>query len=191
MHPFYSLKIIYTAHIENMGLALEKLIGNLLGSLFVPPAGGPQIHFSIGAKDKQSLQPPASATLPVTGQSVAGLFQQLGITNTLTIFSAALTEQKVLFYSSSCARLYAACHALTSLMFPFRYNHDYFPILPASLFKVFSTQKPFIVGVHSSLRDQVTEVVDVIVADLDGGIHSIQVLFCFRCSLFLYLTFFC
>jgi myotubularin-related protein 5/13 len=152
-----------------MNLVLENLIGNLLSCIFVPPAGGPQIHFSIGAKDKQFLQPPASATLPVTGQSVTGLIQQLGINNTLSIFSAALTEQKVLFYSSSYARLYSACHALTSLMFPLRYNHIYIPILPASHFKVFSTQTPFIVGIHSSLRAQVAELMDVIVADLDGG----------------------
>ena len=153
-----------------MGLPLETLIGNLLGCVFVPPAGGPQIHFSIGAKDKQFLQPPSSATLPVTGTSVTRLFQQLGIKNTLTIFSAALTEQKVLFHSSSHARLNAACHALTSLMFPFRYTHVYIPILPASLVEVLSTPTPFIMGVHSSLRGEVAELMDVIVADLDGGI---------------------
>ena len=171
----HSLGIIYTVHIENMGLPLETLIGNLLGCVFVPPAGGPQIHFSIGAKDKQFLQPPASATLPVTGQSVTKLFQQLGIKNTLTIFSAALTEQKVLFHSSSHARLNAACHALTSLMFPFRYTHVYIPILPASLVEVLSTPTPFIMGVHSSLRGEVAELMDVIVADLDGGIITIAI----------------
>jgi len=57
------LGIIYTVHIENMGLPLETLVGNLLGCVFVPPPGGPQIHFSIGAKDKQYLQPPLSPTL--------------------------------------------------------------------------------------------------------------------------------
>lgn len=163
------LGIIYTVHIENMGLPLETLVGNLLGCVFVPPPGGPQIHFSIGAKDKQYLQPPLSPTLPVTGAVVTLLFQQLGIKNVLTVFSAALTEQKVLFHSSSHMRLNEACHALTSLMYPFRYSHVYIPILPASLVEVLSTPTPFIMGVHSSLRNEVSELMDVIVADLDGG----------------------
>lgn len=152
-----------------MGLPLETLIGNLLGCVFVPPPGGPQIHFSIGAKDKQFLQPPASPTFIVTGSTVTRLFQQLGIKNTLTVFSAALTEQKVLFHSSSYARLNEACHALTALLYPFRYAHVYIPILPASLVEVLSTPTPFIMGVHSSLRGEVAELMDVIVADLDGG----------------------
>ena len=163
------LGIIYTVHIENMGLPLETLIGNLLGCVFVPPPGGPQIRFSIGVGDRQCLQPPLSATLPVTGTMVTQLFQALGIKNVLTVFSAALTEQKVLFHSSSYMRLNEACHALISLMYPFRYSHVYIPILPASLVEVLSTPTPFIMGVHSSLRSEVSELMDVIVADLDGG----------------------
>ena len=76
-------------------------------------------------------------------------------------------------------RLNEACHALTSLMYPFRYSHVYIPILPASLVEVLSTPTPFIMGVHSSLRSEVSELMDVIVADLDGGAvtvpESIQV----------------
>jgi len=40
--------------------------------------GGPQIRFSIGADDRQSLQPPISPTLPVTRLAVALLLNQLG-----------------------------------------------------------------------------------------------------------------
>ena len=42
-------------------------------------AGGPQVRFSIGAGDRQSLQPPVVPTLPVTHVAVAMLFQQLGM----------------------------------------------------------------------------------------------------------------
>ena len=50
------LGIIYTVHAENLGLPLETLIGNVLGCVFVPPPGGPQIRFSIGVGDRQCLQ---------------------------------------------------------------------------------------------------------------------------------------
>lgn len=72
------LGTIYTVYIENLPYNLETLIGNLLGCIQIPPAGGPQVRFSIGAGDKQSLQPPQSVSLPVTGNSVYFIFKQLG-----------------------------------------------------------------------------------------------------------------
>lgn len=63
---------------ENFGIPLETLVGNILGCIQVPPAGGPQVRFSIGAGDRQALQPPISPSLPITHTSVNLLFQQLG-----------------------------------------------------------------------------------------------------------------
>lgn len=53
------------------------------------------------------------------------------------------------------------------------YTHVYIPILPAPLSEVLSTPTPFIMGVHSSLQPEISDLMDVIVADIDGG--SIQV----------------
>lgn len=63
---------------ENIGVPLETLVGNILGCIQVPPPGGPQVRFSIGAGDRQALQPPISPSLPVTHTAVNLLFQQLG-----------------------------------------------------------------------------------------------------------------
>ncbi|XP_017780101.1 PREDICTED: myotubularin-related protein 13 isoform X2 [Nicrophorus vespilloides] len=163
------LGIIYTVYVENLNVHLETLVGNILGCIQVPPPGGPQVRFSIGAGDRQALQPPISPSLPVTHTSVNLLFQQLGIRNVLVLFCAIMTEHKILFHSKSYNRLTEACRALTALMYPFRYSHVYIPLLPAALVEVLSTPTPFIMGVHSSLRSEVAELMDVIVADLDGG----------------------
>ncbi|XP_011302109.1 myotubularin-related protein 13 isoform X1 [Fopius arisanus] len=163
------LGIIYTVYVENLGIPLETLVGNILGCIQVPPAGGPQVRFSIGAGDRQALQPPISPSLPITHTSVNLLFQQLGIRNVLVLFSAVMTEHKILFHSASYSRLTEGCRALTALMYPFRYTHVYIPLLPAALVEILSTPTPFIMGVHSSLKQEVSELMDVIVADLDGG----------------------
>nr|XP_022903843.1 myotubularin-related protein 13 isoform X2 [Onthophagus taurus] len=163
------LGIIYTVYIENIGVPLETLVGNILGCIQVPPPGGPQVRFSIGAGDRQALQPPISPSLPVTHTTVSLIFQQLGIRNVLILFCAIMTEHKILFHSKSYNRLTEACRALTALMYPFRYTHVYIPLLPAPLVEVLSTPTPFIMGVHSSLKSEVAELMDVIVADLDGG----------------------
>ncbi|XP_026287376.1 myotubularin-related protein 13 isoform X1 [Frankliniella occidentalis] len=163
------LGIIYTVYVEGLAIPLETLVGNILGCIQVPPPGGPQVRFSIGAGDRQALQPPLSPSLPVTNSSVHLLFQQLGIRNVLVLFCAVMTEHKILFHSKSYARLTDGCRALIALMYPFRYCHVYIPLLPAALVEVLSTPTPFVMGVHSSLKSEVAELMDVIMADLDGG----------------------
>lgn len=131
--------------------------------------GGPQVRFSIGAGDKQALQPPLYATLPVTNSCVYFLFKQLGMKNVLLLYCAAMTEHKILFHSSSYSRLTDSGRALTSLMYPLKYSHPYVPILPAAVLEILSTPTPFIMGIHSSLQNEINDVLDVIVADIDGG----------------------
>lgn len=70
-----------------------------------------------------------------------------------------MTEHKILFHSASYSRLTESCRALTALMYPFRYTHVYIPLLPAALVEVLSTPTPFIMGVHSSLKHEIAELV--------------------------------
>ncbi|CAL1263777.1 unnamed protein product [Larinioides sclopetarius] len=167
------LGIIYTVYIDNIAVPMETLVGNILGCVQVPLPGhyirGPQVRFSIGAGDRQALQPPKFSTIPVTSTTVYQLFEQLGIHNLVSLFCAAMTEHKILFHSSSYSRLTDACHAVTSLMYPFKYSHVYIPLLPSALIEVLSTPTPFLMGVHSSLKGEVLDLLDVIVVDLDGG----------------------
>ncbi|XP_041365406.1 myotubularin-related protein 13-like [Gigantopelta aegis] len=166
------LGIMYTVYVENLQVQLESLVGNILGCVHVPPAGGPQVRFSIGAGDRQALQPPLNPTLPVTNVCVAQIFDELGINNVMTVLFAALTDHKILFTSQSYSRLTDACGAFIALQYPFKYSYVYIPILPVSLLEVLNTPTPFIAGIHSSLRNDAMDLVgplDVIIVDLDGG----------------------
>ncbi|XP_053304996.1 myotubularin-related protein 13 [Spea bombifrons] len=162
------LGLIYTVYVDSLNVPLENLIANLLACI-VPSAGGSQKLFSLGAGDRQLIQTPLCESLPVTGSSAALLFQQLGIQNVLSLFCAVLTENKVLFHSSSFQRLSDASRALESLMYPLKYSYPYIPILPAQLLEVLSSPTPFIIGVHSVFCSEIHDLLDVIIADLDGG----------------------
>lgn len=59
-------------------------------------------------------------------------------------------------------RLTDACHALTALMFPFRYIHIYVPLLPSEIIEVVSSPTPFMLGVHSSARSMCSDLVSVL-----------------------------
>ncbi|XP_057364359.1 myotubularin-related protein 5 isoform X6 [Manis pentadactyla] len=167
-----SLGLIYTIHVEGLSVGLENVIGNLL-TCIIPLAGGSQRTISLGAGDRQVIQTPLADSLPVSRCSVALLFRQLGITNVLSLFCAALTEHKVLFLSRSYQRLSDACRGLLALLFPLRYSFTYVPILPAQLLEVLSTPTPFIIGVNAAFQAETQELLDVIVADLDGGTVTI------------------
>lgn len=117
------------------------------------------MKFSIGGGDRQSIQSPLSSTLPVTGNCVHQFIEQLGIHSCVTLVCAAMTEQKILFHSRSYMRLNDACHALTSLMYPFVYSQVYIPLLPSSLTEFLSSPTPFIMGIHSSLRSEAVDLV--------------------------------
>ncbi|XP_028278937.1 myotubularin-related protein 5 isoform X3 [Parambassis ranga] len=190
------LGLIYTVHVDGLTVPLETVIGNLL-TCIIPIAGGSQIDVSpvcsldkvpqacdwllaclqrtitLGAGDRQVIQTPINDSLPVSGSSVAQLFRQLGIANVLCLFCAALTEHKILFLSSSYQRLTDACRGLLAIMFPLKYSFTYVPILPGKLLEVLSTPTPFIIGVNSFFRSETQELLDVIIADLDGGTVTI------------------
>ena len=121
----------------------------------------------------QVLASPTHPEIPVTGQRVALLFNQLGIRAVLTLFSAILTEQKILFYSQSYSRLTDSCMALVSLIYPLQYSHTLVPVLPSSILEVLSSPTPYIIGVHSVHSEAISELLDVITVDLDGGIVSV------------------
>ncbi|XP_057179765.1 myotubularin-related protein 5 isoform X10 [Triplophysa rosa] len=166
------LSLIYTVHVDGLNVPMETVIGNLL-TCIIPIAGGSQRTITLGAGDRQVIQTPINDSLPVSGCSVALLFRQLGILNVLCLFCAALTEHKILFLSSSYQRLTDACRALLAIMFPLKYSFTYVPILPGKLLEVLSTPTPFIIGVNSLFHSETQELLDVIVADLDGGTVTI------------------
>ncbi|XP_056429026.1 myotubularin-related protein 5 isoform X5 [Hyla sarda] len=175
-----SLGLIYTIHTDGLSISLENVVGNLL-TCTVPVTGGSQSDLeqdgmrtiSLGAGDRQVIQTPICDSLPISNCSVALLFRQLGITNVLCLFCAALTEHKILFLSRSYQRLTEACRGLLAIMFPLRYSFTYVPILPAQLLEVLSTPTPFIIGVHALFRAETQDLLDVIIADLDGGTVTI------------------
>ena len=146
------LGLIYTVYVERMTMAggepirLETLIGNLLGKLTMPDPGASPLKFTLGANDRQVVQPSLHPDLPITGSRVALLFQQLGINNVLTLFCAVLTEQKILLHSQSFARLTDSSLALTSLIYPLKYMHNIVPILPSSILEVLNSPMPYIMG---------------------------------------------
>ena len=165
------LSVIFTVVVDELDVKLERVIGNLLSLVKLRPNQAPScMTFTLGAGDEHTIKTrDEKQSVPVTGTCIQRLFEDLGIHAVVTLFSAVMSEHKILFHSKSYARLQNACHALTSLMYPFRFTHTYIPLLPSYLFEVLNAPTPFVIGVHSSLKSEVADILDVIIVDLDGG----------------------
>ncbi|KAL7061824.1 hypothetical protein AAHC03_0763 [Spirometra sp. Aus1] len=164
------LSILYTVFMDApQEFSLEQIIGNIIGSMEIPPIGGPRTTFSIGANDRQTARPARCSTIPVTHSTVANLFSYLGIHNVLLLFSAMISDQKILLCSQSLSRLTDACHALASILYPLKYGNTYVPILPNDCLEYVSAPTPFLYGIHASYYSRLSDVSEVLVADLDVG----------------------
>ncbi|VDL19628.1 unnamed protein product [Hymenolepis diminuta] len=164
------LSILYTTFMDSPNeISLEEIIGNIVGGVEIPPIGGPRKTFTIGANDRQTVQPAKCQTIPVTRSSVASLFKYLGIDNVLLMFTAMLSDQKLLVCSQSLVRLTEACHALTSIIYPLKYGNTYVPILPKGLVDYLNAPTPFLYGIHASYCHLLPDIPDVFIADLDVG----------------------
>ncbi len=71
------LGVIYTVYSECLvgaggeRIKLETLIGNLLGSVYVPKSGGSQVRFSLCGLDKLTINPLVYPLVPQTGIKVS------------------------------------------------------------------------------------------------------------------------
>ncbi|XP_073510475.1 DENN domain-containing protein 1C isoform X2 [Phyllobates terribilis] len=87
----------------------------------------------------------------------------------LQMFSSLLCERRILITSSKLSTLTACVHASAGLLYPMYWQHIYIPTLPPHLLDYCGAPMPFLIGVHSSLMEQVNPGVleDVVVFNMD------------------------
>jgi DENN domain-containing protein 4 len=75
------------------------------------------------------------------------LFTILSLDNIISLWEAMLLERKIFFLSKSKTILNQTCLALTSLLFPFKWNHVYIPVLPYKCKGCADAFVPLIMGI--------------------------------------------
>lgn len=174
------LSLIYAVYVDKRhstdNKLLEIIISNLLTVQVNSPGTALATHFSLGADDRHIVQATASLTVPSTGSSVYKLFKEIGIVNVFKLVCAILADFKILFFSRSYTKLYDACRAIESLLFPLKYTGVYVPVLPCfgSFLEFPAAPTPYIIGVHSSFRRLIEEMhadclQECLKVDLDGA----------------------
>jgi hypothetical protein len=155
-----------TAHCNT---PLSRWIAHLVREIPLPPQGRTSVRFTLGNRSIEFSRPPLNQ-LPLLDIDLTQLFRLLSVNNVLTLLSAALSEQRILFVSTDYHVLGLAAESLNALLFPLKWRYVYIPVLPSSMLDYLSAPMPFIIGIHKEhlprKREQLDELV-VVMADED------------------------
>lgn len=120
-------------------------------------------------------RPPPEYLPSLPNSCLEYLFRALPVHHIVSIWSVVMIEKKVLLISQHKALLTYVAMALTSLVFPFRWEQVLIPILPSPLKNYIETIFPYIIGVSPSMITPDIEVpIDAVKVDLDSGIILYQ-----------------
>ncbi|XP_022243870.1 LOW QUALITY PROTEIN: DENN domain-containing protein 5B-like [Limulus polyphemus] len=142
----------FVASQEPPPLPLECYVYNILYEVPLPSPGR-SLKFSCFGQSVM-CQRPGAGELPLFEYSLQELFSTLGVVNVVQLFSCVLLENQVLLCSKEYHKLMLVAEGITTLLFPFSWQHVYVPILPASLQHFLDAPVPYIMGLQHSTEDR-------------------------------------
>lgn len=143
------------------GLSLESYVYNILYEVSIPePGKSIRIYLPPEETHLPPIQfvlqrPNLAHELPLLDFPFRTVFSQLGIEYVIQLFTCVLLENQVLLRSADYNKLMIVGEAVTSLLFPFTWQHVYAPILPASLYHFLDAPVPFVMGLHADAETNI------------------------------------
>jgi hypothetical protein len=107
------------------------------------------------------------------GQSMLNLdmlFKILNVDNVIGILAAMLTENRLLFHSTSLNILTYSMQCFLQLFFPFSWWYSFVPLLMEDMLDAHEIPQPYMLGVHSSHLSSLAALDSVLIVDLDHDV---------------------
>uniref|UniRef100_A0A3B5N1B2 Uncharacterized protein n=1 Tax=Xiphophorus couchianus TaxID=32473 RepID=A0A3B5N1B2_9TELE len=127
-------------------LPLESYVYNILYEVPLPPPGR-SLRFH-GVQGPIVCQRPGPGELPLGDYPLGEAFSLLGVDNMVKLLTCALLETQVLLYSKDYQRLMMVAEGITTLLFPFQWQHIYLPIISTPLHHLLDAPVPFLMGIQ-------------------------------------------
>ncbi|KAM7483016.1 hypothetical protein LguiB_007599 [Lonicera macranthoides] len=148
---------------------LWDVIAHTVSNVPLPTPGKEQVLFAIENSLLAVAVPPKDG-LPHADISFQPLMQCLDVDNFLKLFTAVLIERRVLLRSNKYSLLTLASEAICHLIYPFRWQHVYIPLLFFSGVDYIDAPTPYMMGLHSGVDTTGLTMDGVVVADLDHNL---------------------
>lgn len=142
-------------------ISIEQLIGNFIDSLNSSPFPFPGESFEIRSKtDTSFLDGSHIFTRPLDDEipdavGLKTLFSFLNTKQIIQLFQCVLEERRILVVGDTPASVSDCIISLQQLVYPFKWQHIFIPILPYTLIDYVMAPMPFIIGVHSSFMNSI------------------------------------
>uniref|UniRef100_A0A8C7ZIJ8 DENN/MADD domain containing 5B n=1 Tax=Oryzias sinensis TaxID=183150 RepID=A0A8C7ZIJ8_9TELE len=127
-------------------LPLESYIHNILYEVPLPPPGR-SLRFH-GVQGPIVCQRPGPGELPLADYPLGEAFSLLGVENMVKLLTCVLLETQVLLCSQDYQRLMTVAEGITTLLFPFQWQHIYLPIISGPLHHLLHAPVPFLMGIQ-------------------------------------------
>ncbi|KAG3101749.1 hypothetical protein PC121_g1389 [Phytophthora cactorum] len=109
--------------------------------------------------------------------SLEPIFQLFDIKTIIYLVALVLCEYRILIHSTQQSLLCPVAEGLCALIYPFRWQHPYVPILPRVLSEYLQAPLPYILGIHTSWLQSMLEngrPEHLVVVDIDRGTIQLQ-----------------
>ncbi|XP_037292276.1 DENN domain-containing protein Crag isoform X2 [Manduca sexta] len=152
---------------QPLNIPIERYITHLLEGVAFPDTCLLVQLSSTNPSDSVIITRCDEQPLARSGASFRQLLLNLGPDNCLLLLALAVTEQKILIHSLRPDTLTAVSEAVSSLLFPFKWQCPYIPLCPLGLAEVLHAPLPYLIGVDSRFFDLYEPPPDVTCVDLD------------------------
>ncbi|XP_077212384.1 DENN domain and WD repeat-containing protein SCD1-like isoform X2 [Tasmannia lanceolata] len=145
---------------------LWDVIAHMVLNVPLPTPGKNRVLFAV-ENCLLSVEAPPKDGLPHADISFQPLVQCLDVDNLIRLFTAVLLERRVLLRSNKYSLLTLVSEAICHLIYPFRWQHVYIPLLFFSGVDYIDAPTPYMMGLHSGVDTSGLAMDGVVVVDLE------------------------
>ncbi|KAH6801776.1 stomatal cytokinesis defective / SCD1 protein [Perilla frutescens var. frutescens] len=148
---------------------LWDVIAYLVSNVPLPTPGKERVLFAI-ENSLLALEVPPKDGFPHADISFQPLVQCLDVDNFIKLFTAVLLERRILLRSDKYSLLTLVSEAICHLIYPFRWQHVYIPLLFFSGVDYIDAPTPYMMGLHSGVDTSGLVMDGVVVVDLEHNL---------------------
>nr|GME14092.1 DENN domain and WD repeat-containing protein SCD1 [Ipomoea batatas] len=147
-----ALEEIFTLCFSSSGSSkpLWDVIAYVVSNVPLPNPGRDRVLFAV-ENTLLSVEVPPKDGLPHADISFQPLVQCLDVDNVIQLFIAVLLERRILLRSDKYSLLTLVSESICHLIYPFRWQHVYIPLLFFSGVDYIDAPTPYMMGLHSGV----------------------------------------
>ncbi|KAL4284807.1 hypothetical protein GQ457_16G024760 [Hibiscus cannabinus] len=145
---------------------LWDVIAHMVSNVPLPTPGKERVLFAID-NYLLSVEAPPKDGLPHADISFQPLVQCLDVDNLIKLFTSVLLERRILLRSNKYSLLTLVSEAICHLIYPFRWQHVYIPLLFFSGVDYIDAPTPYMMGLHSGVDTSNLVMDGVVIVDLE------------------------